>query len=109
MAKILWPKCAVKRDWTLEIIKPEEEARLAVISCAPLVSTKTEQLLVVDIGGGSTELVWIDLTNVPERERPRAIMRLHQRVQVRSRPLCGRPRGRLDFRAFGSGHVARPV
>ena len=62
----------------LEIIKPEEEARLAVISCAPLVSTKTEQLLVVDIGGGSTELVWIDLTNVPERERPRAIMRLHK-------------------------------
>ena len=61
----------------LEIIKPEEEARLAVISCAPLVSTKTEQLLVVDIGGGSTELVWIDLAHVPARERPRAIMRLH--------------------------------
>ena len=61
----------------LEIIEPEEEARLAVISCAPLVSTRTEQLLVVDIGGGSTELVWIDLSGVPERERPRAIMRLH--------------------------------
>ena len=61
----------------LEIITPEEEARLAVISCAPLVSTKTEQLLVVDIGGGSTELVWIDLTQVPRTERPRAIMRLH--------------------------------
>ncbi|SLN39479.1 Exopolyphosphatase [Aquimixticola soesokkakensis] len=69
----------VKREAgiSLEIIEPEEEARLAVISCAPLVSTKTEQLLVVDIGGGSTELVWIDLTNVPARERPRAIMRLH--------------------------------
>jgi exopolyphosphatase / guanosine-5'-triphosphate,3'-diphosphate pyrophosphatase len=62
---------------TLDIIAPEEEARLAVISCAPLVSTRTEQLLVVDIGGGSTELVWIDLTQVPRRERPRAIMRLH--------------------------------
>ena len=61
----------------LEIIKPEEEARLAVVSCAPLVSTKTEQLLVVDIGGGSTELVWVDLTKVPPRERPRSIMRLH--------------------------------
>ncbi|RVT82639.1 Ppx/GppA family phosphatase [Rhodobacteraceae bacterium CCMM004] len=61
----------------LEIIQPEEEARLAVISCAPLVSTKTEQLLVVDIGGGSTELVWIDLTRVPKVERPKAIMRLH--------------------------------
>lgn len=61
----------------LDIIEPEEEARLAVISCAPLVSTRTEQLLVVDIGGGSTELVWIDLTKVPYRERSRAIMRLH--------------------------------
>ena len=62
----------------LEIISPEEEARLAVISCAPLVSTRTQQLLVVDIGGGSTELVWIDLKNVPRRERPRSIMRLHR-------------------------------
>jgi exopolyphosphatase/guanosine-5'-triphosphate,3'-diphosphate pyrophosphatase len=61
----------------LEIIPPEEEARLAVISCAPLVSTKTEQLLVVDIGGGSTELVWIDLSSVPKRDRPKAIMRMH--------------------------------
>jgi exopolyphosphatase/guanosine-5'-triphosphate,3'-diphosphate pyrophosphatase len=60
----------------LEVIEPEEEARLAVISCAPLVSTRTEQLLVVDIGGGSTELVWIDLSRVPRVERPRAIMRL---------------------------------
>ncbi len=68
----------VKRETglKLEIIQPEEEARLAVISCAPLVSTRTEQLLVVDIGGGSTELVWIDLTAVPKRDRPRAIMRL---------------------------------
>ncbi len=65
----------------LEIIKPEEEARLAVISCAPLVSTKTEQLLVVDIGGGSTELVWIDISKVPQRDRPRAIMRLHSGFQ----------------------------
>ncbi|MEM8654189.1 MAG: Ppx/GppA phosphatase family protein [Pseudomonadota bacterium] len=61
----------------LDIIEPEEEARLAVISCAPLVSPKTENLLVVDIGGGSTELVWLDLSNVPGPDRPQAIMRLH--------------------------------
>ncbi|KCV83588.1 Ppx/GppA phosphatase [Actibacterium atlanticum] len=69
----------VKRETglSLEIIETEEEARLAVVSCAPLVSTKTEQLLVVDIGGGSTELVWMDLSSVPKRDRPRAIMRLH--------------------------------
>ena len=62
---------------SVEIIAAEEEARLAVISCAPLVSNRTEQLLVVDIGGGSTELVWIDLSGVPPEDRPRAIMRLH--------------------------------
>jgi exopolyphosphatase/guanosine-5'-triphosphate,3'-diphosphate pyrophosphatase len=76
----------------LEIIAPEEEARLAVISCAPLVSPMTEQLLVVDIGGGSTELVWIDLTAVPAPDRPRAIMRLH-----------------AGFDAQGEGAVARVV
>jgi len=47
---------------TIEIIGSEEEARLAVISCAPLVRAASEQLLIVDIGGGSTELVWIDLS-----------------------------------------------
>ncbi|WP_415920499.1 Ppx/GppA phosphatase family protein [Tateyamaria sp. SN6-1] len=62
----------------LDIIAPEEEARLAVISCAPLVSPKTENLLVVDIGGGSTELVWLDLSQVPRENRPRAIMRLRE-------------------------------
>ena len=72
---------------TLEIIQPEEEARLAVISCAPLVSTRTEQLLVVDIGGGSTELVWIDLSSVPRRDRPRAIMRLHRGFQSADHPF----------------------
>jgi len=58
----------------LEIIPAEEEARLAVISCAPLVVEGTEQLLVIDIGGGSTELVWIDLSGVPHDKRREAIL-----------------------------------
>ena len=61
----------------LDIIDPKDEARYAVISCAPLVSKKTEQLLIVDIGGGSTELVWIDLSEVPRPQRRKAIMGLH--------------------------------
>ena len=60
----------------IEVIPGEEEARLAVISCAPLVNARTEQLLIVDIGGGSTELVWIDLSSVAPDERARAIMQL---------------------------------
>ncbi len=62
---------------TLDVITPLEEAQLAVVSCAPLVSPETDQLLVVDIGGGSTELVWIDLTGVDRADRRRAIMRMH--------------------------------
>ena len=61
---------------TLEIIEPAEEARLAVISCAPLVARNTEQLLVIDIGGGSTELVWIDLSSVDPNDRSKSIMKL---------------------------------
>ncbi len=69
----------VKRETglTIEIIPAVEEARLAVISCAPLVRRDSEQLLIVDIGGGSTELVWIDLSGVAPEDRPRSIMRLN--------------------------------
>ena len=48
-----------------------------MISCAPLVNRKTHNLLVVDIGGGSTELVWIDISKVPKADRAQSIMRLH--------------------------------
>jgi exopolyphosphatase/guanosine-5'-triphosphate,3'-diphosphate pyrophosphatase len=103
----------VKRDTglALEIIEPEEEARLAVVSCAPLVSTKTEQLLVVDIGGGSTELVWIDLSRVPRPERPKAIMRLHQGFDHEETLFPARQGGGLDLDPAGGGdaqgHVSR--
>lgn len=43
----------------LEIIAPEEEAALALAGCAPLLDPRIERALVFDIGGGSTELVWV--------------------------------------------------
>jgi exopolyphosphatase/guanosine-5'-triphosphate,3'-diphosphate pyrophosphatase len=60
----------------LEVIRPEEEARLAVISCAPLVSPEATQVLVFDIGGGSTELVWLDLSGIAPERRAQAIVDL---------------------------------
>ncbi|MGB0960964.1 MAG: Ppx/GppA phosphatase family protein [Halocynthiibacter sp.] len=70
----------VKRETglKLDIIAAEEEARLAVISCAPLVSKKTDQLLVVDIGGGSTELIWIDLSHLKKKNKKPSIMSLYE-------------------------------
>ncbi len=58
---------------SLDIIGAGEEARLAVAGCAPLFDSRRDCLLVFDIGGGSTELVWIDLRDMP-RERRRDIL-----------------------------------
>ena len=44
----------------LEIVTQDEEARLALLGCLPLIDAAAEQLLMVDIGGGSTEIVWFD-------------------------------------------------
>jgi len=53
----------------IEIISPREEARLALAGCAPLLSPGTPKALVFDIGGGSTELVWLEMV----RGRPRLL------------------------------------
>ncbi len=44
----------------LQTITSEQEARLAVRGCVDLLDTQCDAALVVDIGGGSTELSWID-------------------------------------------------
>ncbi len=43
-----------------EIISPEEEARLALAGCAPLLEEGRRHGLVFDIGGGSTEIMWVE-------------------------------------------------
>ncbi|MGF1650377.1 MAG: Ppx/GppA phosphatase family protein [Hyphomicrobiaceae bacterium] len=45
----------------LEILSRENEARLAVAGCASLLDADCDLALVFDIGGGSSELVWLDL------------------------------------------------
>ena len=43
----------------LDLISPEEEARLAALGCADLIDAEAKAVLVFDIGGGSTEMSWI--------------------------------------------------
>jgi len=45
---------------SLEIISPRVESRLAVMGCINLIDTTKNVALVVDIGGGSTELSWVE-------------------------------------------------
>lgn len=46
---------------SIEILSRESEARLAVSGCASLIDTRCDLAMVFDIGGGSSELIWLDL------------------------------------------------
>jgi exopolyphosphatase/guanosine-5'-triphosphate,3'-diphosphate pyrophosphatase len=54
----------------VEIITPEEEARLALSGCAGVLNTRVPYAIAFDIGGGSTEVMWLSI------KEPR---RLHRR------------------------------
>jgi exopolyphosphatase/guanosine-5'-triphosphate,3'-diphosphate pyrophosphatase len=43
----------------LEILEHEQEAELAVLGCLSLIERSPGPVLLVDIGGGSTEIVWL--------------------------------------------------
>lgn len=54
----------------LEIVSPEEEARLAMLGCLPLADPDADRLLVLDIGGGSTDLLWLERDACAEQGEP---------------------------------------
>lgn len=54
----------------IEILTRHMEASLAVSGCATLIDGRADLVLVFDIGGGSSELIWLDLTRrTPEAGR----------------------------------------
>ena len=58
-AEILLARVKAEAGIDLDIISPEEEARLAALGCAPLMGHDYDGALIFDIGGGSTELIWL--------------------------------------------------
>ena len=54
-------RVAAETGLRLEVITPKEEARLSVAGCLNLLDRTDTAALVVDVGGGSTELSWVDL------------------------------------------------
>lgn len=53
----------------MEVINNEEEARLAFLGCSSLLNDGAHRAIVFDIGGGSTELMWIDKENASSDSR----------------------------------------
>ena len=60
---------------SLEIISPRVEARLAVMGCLNLIDVKKDVALVVDIGGGSTEMSWVDIRKLRKNGSPEKVHR----------------------------------
>jgi exopolyphosphatase / guanosine-5'-triphosphate,3'-diphosphate pyrophosphatase len=58
-AQVLVDRVANEAGIQLTIISAAEEARLAALGCAPLIGEEFEGGLVFDIGGGSTEVIWL--------------------------------------------------
>lgn len=54
----------------LEVLDQDKEARLAMLGCLPLIDPEADQLLMLDIGGGSTELMWLDRHEALEGPEP---------------------------------------
>ncbi|MBV8937461.1 MAG: Ppx/GppA family phosphatase [Alphaproteobacteria bacterium] len=57
----------------IEIISSSEEARLVVSGCAPLLNPRIPYAIVFDIGGGSTEIVWLRLWGEEDRRWPQIL------------------------------------
>ena len=58
-AQVLVERAAKEAGIALSIVTAAEEARLAAIGCAPLIGEDYDGALVFDIGGGSTETIWL--------------------------------------------------
>ncbi len=76
----------------LEIVNRETEARLAVAGCASLVHPEADGVVLFDIGGGSSEIVWLDLDKVSDdnalhpgekrnRQTRRSLRHLSERIR----------------------------
>ncbi|HEY9211221.1 MAG TPA: Ppx/GppA phosphatase family protein [Ancylobacter sp.] len=59
----------------LEIVDRETEARLAAAGCTPLVDPNLDGAVLFDIGGGSTEVVWLDRVETEDGGPPAAVIR----------------------------------
>jgi exopolyphosphatase/guanosine-5'-triphosphate,3'-diphosphate pyrophosphatase len=66
-----------KTGLDIEIISPEEEASLAFKGCASLLRPTPPHALVIDIGGGSTEFMWVEVEADADRQQPLLAHQVH--------------------------------
>jgi exopolyphosphatase/guanosine-5'-triphosphate,3'-diphosphate pyrophosphatase len=88
----------------LAVISAEEEADLAAEGCAPLIGHKYKGALVFDIGGGSTEIIWLQKSPQGLEKKltasvPVGVVSLAESYGAASTSRIGFERMRADLRA----------
>ena len=58
--RALMERVEAEAGLVLEPISSDEEAQLTLMGCAPLLDSRLPHALVFDIGGGSTEVTWVE-------------------------------------------------
>ncbi len=91
-------RVAAETGLVIETISSGEEVRLVLQGCLPLLEPQPANGLIFDIGGGSTEVVWIEVgTGFPKIldwiSIPLGVVNLSERY--RDGDLCGRQYDRL--------------
>ena len=99
----------------LEIVNRETEARLAVAGCASLVHPEADGVVLFDIGGGSSEIVWLDLDPLaedavpqPGEKRNRQTRRAMRHMSERIRCWTSLQVGVVTLSEKHGGHLVTP-
>ena len=63
-------RIARETDIHIEVISTEEEAKLAMFGCYSLLNAEASHALAFDIGGGSTEVMWVEIVPPSNPDSP---------------------------------------
>jgi exopolyphosphatase/guanosine-5'-triphosphate,3'-diphosphate pyrophosphatase len=103
-AQALLDRVRAETGIVLEIISAEEEARLASVGCAPLIAPDAAGALIFDIGGGSTEIIWMQRDGGAP---PRVVASASEPVGVVSLAEAGGATDRAGFETMRAAMIAR--
>jgi exopolyphosphatase/guanosine-5'-triphosphate,3'-diphosphate pyrophosphatase len=103
-ADVLIARARDEAGLELAVISAEEEADLAAEGCAPLIGHKYQGALVFDIGGGSTEVIWLQKSPQGPQKKlatsvPVGVVSLAENYGAASTSRMGFERMRADLRA----------
>jgi len=103
-ADVLVRRAREEAGLELDVISAEDEADLAAEGCAPLIGRKYKGALIFDIGGGSTEIIWLQKSPTGPQKKlaasvPLGVVSLAENYGAASTSRIGFDRMRADLRA----------